>query len=493
MPFAAYPAPFIRETPDGTKKQQLLWGDFVSELGRRDGEWVEVRGRGENGWMREDELQQERLLEVNFVDVGQGDGAFLVTPDDEFLVIDAGEKDNLYRFLRWRFNLRNHPEREIRLKAGILSHPDSDHYRGFDPLFASDQLRFDTIYHNCLVERRGDDRLGTRREVDGVDYVAEVIRDQEGVERIVGDDRNVGRTWYPNLLRDCLRSGRTGELRGLCSLDGFVPGFEEDRELSMRVLGPVPEEIDDQGGLGLRWLGSRGETKNGHSVVLKLEYRDVSVLLGGDLNIPAEEYLLAHYTGLDPEGLDDGDPADEERRRELVEEARETFQVDVAKACHHGSADFSHLYLEAVHPIAVVISSGDDESHAHPRPDALGSFGKAGRGRRPLIFSTELARSARETIRQPQRLRDRIDELFTRRAAAETRAERDAVQEQIDEVLAKLERSIAVYGMINLRSDGRKILMAQKLESPRGATREEFDVHLLEPDEQGELRYVSKH
>lgn len=48
------------------------------------------------------------------------------------------------------------------------------------------------------------------------------------------------------------------------------------------------------------WFNDEGKTKNGHAVVLKLEYRGVKILLGGDLNTPAEEYLLRHYTGLDP-------------------------------------------------------------------------------------------------------------------------------------------------------------------------------------------------
>ena len=51
----------------------------------------------------------------------------------------------------------------------------------------------------------------------------------------------------------------------------------------------------------------------------------------------------------------------------------------------------------------------------------------------------------------------------------------------------------AVRGLVNLRSDGHKVLLAQKLERPRAATHEEFDVHLLEPDASGELRYLPKH
>jgi len=37
-----------------------------------DGEWTKVRSR----------------------DIGPGDGAFIVTPDDRFMLIDAGESDN---------------------------------------------------------------------------------------------------------------------------------------------------------------------------------------------------------------------------------------------------------------------------------------------------------------------------------------------------------------------------------------------------------------
>ena len=43
---------------------------------------------------------REKMLEIIFVDVGQGDGALLVTPDDKKYVIDAGVGDNMYRYLK---------------------------------------------------------------------------------------------------------------------------------------------------------------------------------------------------------------------------------------------------------------------------------------------------------------------------------------------------------------------------------------------------------
>lgn len=58
--------------------------------------------RGVTGFVHGDDLQAERLLEIVFVDVGQGDGALLMTPQDKHMVVDAGLSDNMYRFLKWR-------------------------------------------------------------------------------------------------------------------------------------------------------------------------------------------------------------------------------------------------------------------------------------------------------------------------------------------------------------------------------------------------------
>jgi hypothetical protein len=106
-----------------------------------------------------------------------------------------------------------------------------------------------------------------------------------------------------------------------------------------------------------------------------------------------------------------------------------------------------------------------------------------------LIFSTELGRSAKENIKDPFKLRQQITMLFEELAAAPPAA-KPGVQDRIDDVLAQLERSVAVYGLVNLRTDGRKVVLAQKLERPRSSTREEFDVHQLERDANGVLSYV---
>lgn len=479
--FAAYPAPFIREAPNGAKAQQLLWGDFVRLLEEESGDWTKARCRGTTGWLRKTELQAERLLEVNFVDIGQGDGVFLVTPDDRFMLVDAGEADNMSRFLSWRFNLRDNPARVIRIPHAVITHSDQDHYKGFAPLFASPQLRFGSVFHNGLVERAGSDVLGPRVADAGQKYVTDLISDLPALTARLRDPAFVGGKQYPKMLKSAIDAGHVEDIRAVSTENGFLPGFATG-DFRIEVLGPARETA--AGRPALRWFGDAGKTKNGHSVVLRLIYRDVRLLLGGDLNVPAEEYLLARHTGLDPR------PSTPAEREALVSAARATFEADVAKACHHGSAAFTDLFLRAINPLATILSSGDSESYAHPRPDALGAYGKCGRGDRPLLFSTELARSPNENIKDPHKLRDDIHSLFATLAAATTAGARAAAQAKVDACLAKLERSVAVYGLINVRTDGRRVLLAQKLERPRGATREEFDVHLLAPDESGQLAYV---
>jgi len=55
-------------------------------------------------------------------------------------------------------------------------------------------------------------------------------------------------------------------------------------------------------------------------------------------------------------------------------------------------------------------------------------------------------------------------------------------------VMMQLERIIAVYGMINVRTDGEKAIVAQKLERPRSKA-EKWDIYELEPGPDGKLCY----
>jgi hypothetical protein len=278
------------------------------------------------------------------------------------------------------------------------------------------------------------------------------------------------------------------DIRQLNFTDKFLPGYEADKEISIEVLGPITEP-DANGKARLRWFGDVGKTKNGHSIVLLLRYKHIRILLGGDLNIPSEKLLLEHYTGLKMP------PKNAEEERLLIESARKIFGADIAKSCHHGSADFTELFLQAVNPIATVISSGDNEPHAHPRAETLGATGKFCRGGRPLIFSTELARSANETISNPNLAKQEFHAAVKELADAVTPAAKEKAVKKLDKLIEKIERSIGTFGAINVRTDGEKVVLAYKIERPRDK-KSQWDIYKLErttPAPEGLLRYVPKH
>ena len=239
---------------------------------------------------------------------------------------------------------------------------------------------------------------------------------------------------------------------GLPWMPGFAPS--EGRGYSIQVLGPVVEP-DDQGAPRLRKLKSFGETKNGHSALLKLTHGGFSVLFGGDLNEPAEQFLLQHYTGCSsfPKA---GTPD----HAQMIEDAKPTFRAEVMKSCHHGSERVTDAFLAAVNPAAFIISSGDAEGHVHPRPDLLGRLGGFGRGGAPVILSTELQRSSRsmEDPKVVDALLADIDKLAA-----------GATQDQINKLKAgvrKLGRSnVEVYGAIYLKTDGKRLITDFKIES----------------------------
>lgn len=484
--YAIYPSIKLQkiktDEKTGEKKltfaKELIFGDRIVPYVKKNGdysrvvikgvEYIRVSSRRCSGVIKESEIQEERPLEVNFIDVGQGDGCHIVTPDDKHFLIDAGKSDNMFRFLRWRFNLKDASTAPPPFTV-VVSHSDTDHYQGFGEVFTpkkeqAQQIAIEKIYHNGIVEASGSDSesLGTIVEANGRKYVTDLCDTPEDYltrAKSLKDKKKNG--VYVKTL-DKVDAPKQS-LR-----EGSAPIYD-NCGLKIEVLGPVAEKVNGKD--ALPYFGSIGETKNGHSVILKLTMGKLRLLLGGDLNTKSEYYLLQHYSGIDVKSIvakmEDKKLTDEKRKEleaqlnEAICKARKYLEVDIAKSCHHGSADFSTEFLRAVNPIATIISSGDDEPYAHPRPDTLGTIGKHSRGKRSLIFSTELARSGKEFV-EVAKLKDSDK---------------------------KLERVVTVYGMINVRADGEKAIIAQKLEKVVGKTN--WDIHKLRwSEEKQEFEYI---
>lgn len=499
----------------------------------KDKGMIPVKVRGVTGYMNVADLQKNQLLEVVFLDVGQGDGALMITPDDKKYVIDAGIGDHAYRYLKWRFAgfKKSHTD----FNGFIITHPDADHYRGFEDIIEDDRVCVDNIWHNGIVEQfkiSGGEQdskdtsflLGKRTEQSGQDYLTGLIQtDEELAEHLSDKKRWVKNSskrakQYPQLLnraqtvmhseapeehsdddhhaegRRCPNIAMLSTMHGEM-VDGksYLPGFSPNNEdgCMIRVIGPVVEP-DAQGKPRLRTFAEKprkkttsmdsGKTKNGHSILLRLEYKNLRLLFGGDLNSSAEMFLLQHYTGIDV--FDD----ELENLNEVIEEAKPIFEVDVAKSCHHGSADFTDSFLKTVSAAATVISSGDEESHAHPRCDTIGATGMHGFGPRPLVFSTELARSAKEFTNMEDTPWYKAAKLKGELDMETDPVLRDALEARIAKYEEQTKvRNVTSYGAINLRSDGEKVVLAYMLEKPSKSRR--WDVYCLEAPTGGRLRY----
>ena len=96
----------------------------------------------------------------------------------------------------------------------------------------------------------------------------------------------------------------------------------------------------------------RQRVRNDDSVVLEVRYRDVSILLPGDIGREVEEALIPGAAA-----------------RPLV----------ILKAAHHGSAtSSSEEFIEATRPAAVIFSAGKNNRFGHPARSVVERFKRAG-------------------------------------------------------------------------------------------------------------------
>ena len=455
----------------------LLWGDPLQVL-ERSGERVKVRARRRVGWLPAGAVGDTGLLEVYVIDVGQGDGVLVRTPhDDAWHLIDAGiraadqmTKKGAANFVRWKF-IDDLQRDRVSLKNAIVTHPDADHYGGMIDLlggalpdgrtFAVEVERF---WHSGIGRFRDGAKLGALRADTGVTPLPQPgfgIKPQAKfiVELLDGKThfKSPGRAFAGDFADLARLVGQVPRKVGrLAHTDGWLPGYAPAAgAAAIRVLGPVAEKLAG-GGVGLRDLGSDSVTRNGHSVVLRVDYGAARILLTGDLNTVSQLLLLALH------------PAAE-------------FAADVAKGCHHGSDDIDLRFVRACAARATVVSSGDNEDYAHPRPRVLGASARYGRESRaadgttmpPLLYSTELARSVGldfaahvRTVAEPKQPY-KPDQL---------EADFDASPEGRYRRLSWLPIATdLVYGLVNVRTDGRRILCASMKEGSSDFDLQVFD------------------
>ncbi len=458
-----------------TRKIELLWGDQVEVVSASGGKTT-VKARGRTGTVDTSALGGEALCEVYFIDVGQGDGVLICTPDRRHILIDGGyirERQatgkNAADFVDWKF-AKDYRKTRIKLDAMIASHCDSDHYGGLWDLLSTTPeataeldakgVDVDVLYHAGVSWWRkpgGGRWLGPIRKIGGTKFLVQLLGNRTAVKDALDPSKPGPKLQgeWANFMTAAIANGC--DIRRLSHHDGWVPGFEPRSgkpRATLKILAPV--EFDDgAGGPAYRaYTSSTSQNTNGHSLLLRLDYKNTRILLTGDLNKRSMAALLE----------------DVDSRLDLA--------CDVAKGCHHGSEDVSYTFLQAMGAAATVISSGDNEGHSHPRPSIVATAGQVGHVtiandemKTPLVYSTEISRSI--DIGRLTSIQD-ADYPGTAPAGvtltpAEKATLRYEVQRSGDLNPEKVSRSYhrgtrvvdsVTYGLVNVRTDGKKILCA---------------------------------
>jgi len=241
-------------------------------------------------------VREAQRLKIHFVDVGQGDCILLQTPDGRNVLVDAGSEASADEVLSYL--VRNGLGR---IDVLVITHPHSDHVGGLPKIL---------------------ERFGVSKVVDpGYPCESQVYKDALSI----------------------IESRRIDyKLAAKCRT------LHIGRDVDLEILWP-PDDYSPEGESGL---------DNG-SVVMRVEYGDVSLLLTGDIEREAEGRLLA---------------------------ARQDFRCTVLKvACHGGGDSTSNEFVQVARPDYAVISAAADDASGRPADAVLKRLKAAG----ARIFRTD--------------------------------------------------------------------------------------------------------
>lgn len=396
-------------------------------------------------------LKQNRVLKVNFVDVQQGDGSVIESPDGKIILVDGGDNQLFARYLAARFRGTSE-EKPKEIDCILVTHGDADHFAGLTEIHKSENnsepkkqffIAPQRVYHNGLVKRPGKDAQGNKRtekELLGPTKVVDGETILTGLEsnllKVPEEEMNLPFTQWRKALAVWNKRNKI-EFRRLAFGDDDAFEFFNTDEMEISVLGPfltkkgnvtglkflgkppkgprIGHESLELGGEGFKGF-SASHTINGHSIVFRLKYGGFNFLFSGDLNDEASRIL-----------------AQKNQAGEI------NLRSEVFKVPHHGSADFSGAFFQMVSPIISVVSSGDESArkeYIHPRATLMGALGRHSRVEEPLIFVTELVA------------------FFQLEGWAELTDKKQA--EKRGEFFAF---SRAAYGIVKTRTDGKRLLV----------------------------------
>lgn len=181
-------------------------------------------------------MRSVRPLKVYFLNVGQGDAAYLELPNGRNALIDAGPSRSTASYLAVFLAEHN----VTRIDNVVLTHPHADHYTGLQYVFASVQVGnfYDTQADNTGTA--ADEAIRARARETGANMIHPAAGD---------------------------------------TLDW------DGGEVQVKVLNACSSPV----------MSGSGQFLNDCSIVLKITYQDTSMLLAGDVQEEVEAELVAAF------------------------------------------------------------------------------------------------------------------------------------------------------------------------------------------------------
>ncbi|MCC6809180.1 MAG: MBL fold metallo-hydrolase [Deltaproteobacteria bacterium] len=442
----------------------LFWGDELRSA-EVEGDFTRVvLAGGEAGWVKGAlRTRPQPTLGLAFIDVGQGDACLITTPDGRRVLVDGGENQMAARYIAKRYWSETASGTDVVFDAIVVTHGDADHFRGLVELvdaaketrdFKRIRVLAKRVFHNGIVKRRAAAADGTKRpdaallgntfrSTDGTLLLSDLVDDPRSVPR---EEANQHFQKWADALSELAARFPSMIVKKLDS--SCRDAFDFCNSVTFEVLGPRLTTASPAGE-GLVMLSddpgsapSSSATINGHSVVLRLVFGRVKVLLTGDLTHAGAENLVA-----------------------LARDGKIDLQSEILKVPHHGSDDVSADFLRQVAPVLSVISAGDEDArrdYLHPRANVVGLLGKVGRCDEPLIFVTNLS-------------------AFDKWKGPAFKAVEDKDGKSVPDIAAGTfyARERTTYGIVHVRTDGESVFVARH--SARKDRREAY-VFAVNPD-----------
>jgi competence protein ComEC len=220
-------------------------------------------------------------LKISFLDIGQGDAIYIQAPNGRQMIVDGGPRGSLMRALTPEMSYGDKS-----IDVIINTNPDADHFAGFLDLLKTYSV-------------------GTEIE-SGVPSTTKTYAE------------------FESLIKE-------KKIPQLVARKGMHVILDQARNISYDVLFPDRDVT--------------GWTHNDASVVGRLQYGDMTVMLTGDGTIKTESLIIADNPAAD-------------------------IASTILKVGHHGSrTSTSDAFLNIVKPIYAVISAGLNNRYGHPHKE----------------------------------------------------------------------------------------------------------------------------